>query len=244
MAWNIKVMFEQFLDRNPYLKTISPKIEKQTINLNWREIFSDQIMLSKRTGKRIRRVLRFVRVFGGTMVLSYCVGTTVFNMIGYPAQVNGKSMQPALNFPIPTKKMNILGYDFNSDWVFVNCWRAKQFNLRCGDVVVLVSPKDPTDNVIKRIVAMEGDLVLPHNHADQYDMVHIPTGHCWVEGDNWTNSVDSNKYGPVALGLVFGVATHILWPPYRWQTLGPDLPPGCEERIVRSRSNSSKTSRR
>jgi hypothetical protein len=24
-------------------------------------------------------------------------------------------------------------------------------------------------------------------------------GHCWVEGDNWDNSVDSNKYGPISM---------------------------------------------
>lgn len=231
MAWNIRVKLEQFIDRNPYLKTISPKIDKQ---FNWREMVSDQLTMSLRTGKRLRRMYRFVRVFGGTMVFSYCVGTTVFNMIGYPAQVNGKSMQPSLNFPLPSKKFNILGYDFNSDWVFVNCWRAKQFDLHRGEVVVLVSPKDPTDNVIKRIVGLDGDLILPHDHAYQHDMVRVPEGHCWVEGDNWSNSVDSNKYGPVPQGLVFGVATRILWPPYRWQVLEAHLPPGSEERVVRN----------
>ena len=32
--------------------------------------------------------------------------------------------------------------------------------------------------------------------------VHIPRGHCWVEGDNRENTVDSNEFGPVPLALI------------------------------------------
>lgn len=32
----------------------------------------------------------------------------------------------------------------------------------------------------------------------------MPEGHCWVLGDNLTESRDSRTYGPVPLGLVKG----------------------------------------
>ena len=50
-------------------------------------------------------------------------------------------------------------------------------------------------------------------------LIRIPKGHVWVQGDNLHNTVDSNKYGPVSLGLVVGVATHIVWPLGRIQRL-------------------------
>lgn len=226
---NIRVMVEQLLD-----KAISPMMERQYVNM--RELLRAEVGWFKSgfSGRKLVIVGRIIRSFSSTLVAGYCVGTTLFNMVGYPAQVNGKSMQPSLNFPASPARTGFLGYDLNSDWVFVNCWRAKKFEVTRGEVVVLVSPKDPTDNVIKRVVALEGDTVRPHSafyqrNLDDQSKVKIPSGHCWVEGDNWTNSVDSNKYGPVPLGLVFGVATHIVWPPHRWQEM--EVRPMDQERL-------------
>jgi hypothetical protein len=58
-------------------------------------------------------------------------------------------------------------------------------------------PDKPERTVIKRIVALEGDVVqtrapYPETH------VRIPRGHCWVEGDELFHSKDSNHYGPVS----------------------------------------------
>jgi len=32
----------------------------------------------------------------------------------------------------------------------------------------------------------------------QNDVVKIPEGHCWVEGDNPASSMDSRSFGPVS----------------------------------------------
>lgn len=49
-------------------------------------------------------------------------------------------------------------------------------------------------HMIKRITGMPGDWIsLPYS----YDAVKVPEGHCWVEGDNPTNSLDSRSFGPV-----------------------------------------------
>lgn len=60
------------------------------------------------------------------------------------------------------------------------------------------SPDDPEKSLVKRIIALEGDLVKPRpNSRSRGQMIKIPKGHCWVEGDNWASSRDSNTFGPV-----------------------------------------------
>jgi len=154
--------------------------------------------------KGVNGVLRLSR-FGLQTVkfclLGWCVGHTVIHLVGYPAQVTGRSMQPTLR---------------DMDMVWVNCWRARSSNLSRGDVVVYVSPKNPNDHLIKRLKAVEGTVVKTRKDERR---VTVPEGHIWVEGDNAKNTVDSNDYGPVSKALVFGVATRIIWPPSRCQPL-------------------------
>ncbi len=59
----------------------------------------------------------------------------------------------------------------------------------------------------------QGDVVETKGYFKR--QVEIPTGHCWVEGDNHGHSLDSNVFGPVALGLIKSKATYIVWPPKR-----------------------------
>lgn len=56
------------------------------------------------------------------------------------------------------------------------------------------------------------------------DIVRVPAGHCWIEGDHTGHSMDSNNFGPVSLGLVTAKATCIVWPPSRWQCIQTFLP--------------------
>lgn len=197
-------------------------------------------------------------------VAGFCVGYTCISMVGYPACVSGKSMQPSFNpKPRPTVwtfytasppedpfcnssweentwwtlregESDVVMDLWIQDWVWVSTWRARKFDLSQGDVVVYNSPKDPCDYIIKRVIALEGDIV----SSDRYHQPHvrIPEGHLWLEGDNWDNSVDSNKYGPVSKGLVFGVASHIVWPPSRWQRLNMEVldPRLHPERVISS----------
>jgi signal peptidase I len=84
------------------------------------------------------------------------------------------------------------------DWVFVNCWAVRNHQFTRGDIVVLISPKDPYDYIIKRLVGLEGD-VFVNSNFNPAAAVTVGKGSCWVEGDNLKNSVDSNSnYGPVS----------------------------------------------
>ena len=62
---------------------------------------------------------------------------------------------------------------------------------------------------------MPGD-VLYRRHAFEDrrpgDIVKVPRGHLWVEGDNQHNSNDSNAFGAVPAGLVEARVDLKLWP--------------------------------
>ena len=51
------------------------------------------------------------------------------------------------------------------------------------------------------------------------DVVVIPAGHCWVEGDNKETSIDSRRYGPVSVGLIFAKVTWVIYPFHRIRQL-------------------------
>lgn len=69
---------------------------------------------------------------------------------------------------------------------------------------------------------VSGDIVRTLGY--KREVLRIPEGHCWVEGDHTGHSLDSNNFGPVSLGLVIAKATYIVWPPSRWQCIKRTLP--------------------
>src|SRR5205814_9307659 len=60
------------------------------------------------------------------------------------------------------------------------------------------SPSNPEKIAIKRVVALEGDIV--HTRPPYpYPRAEVPTGHLWVEGDEGgRQTIDSNQFGPVS----------------------------------------------
>lgn len=164
-----------------------------------------------------------------TGLVTFCVMETATSLYGYPAFITGKSMQPEFNSPthgmpreswLSSWMSSFVRFDL--DWIWVSRWKARHYTFARGDIVVFISPKDPSEYVIKRVIGLEGDIVTMH--CQQPIRVTVPQGHCWVEGDNWSNSVDSTKYGPISKGLIFGVATHVIWPAHKWRKLGEGIP--------------------
>lgn len=54
------------------------------------------------------------------------------------------------------------------------------------------SPTNHKEKLVKRLIGLPGDFI--HTH---YDVIVVPEGHCWVEGDNLAFSLDSRSLGPV-----------------------------------------------
>ncbi|CAO1407249.1 unnamed protein product [Diamesa serratosioi] len=139
------------------------------------------------------------------LLLGLPVGVTIIDTLGYVARVDGDSMKPTFN---------PLG---NSDYVFLSKFSARNYEVNRGEIVSLISPKDPEQKIIKRVVGTSGDVIQTLGFKEKY--VKIPQGYFWIEGDNSSNSLDSNTFGPCSLGLLTAKATHIVWPPNRWQRL-------------------------
>lgn len=121
-------------------------------------------------------------------------------------------MQPCLN-PVDAT---------TTDYVFLSRFAVRNLEIQRGDVVSLISPKNPEQKLIKRVVGLQGDLITTLGYKTQY--VTVPEGHAWIEGDHTGNSLDSNYFGPISLGLITAKATYILWPPHRFQKLDSTLP--------------------
>ncbi|EGP83781.1 uncharacterized protein MYCGRDRAFT_62954, partial [Zymoseptoria tritici IPO323] len=126
--------------------------------------------------------------------------------------INGSSMSPTLSPDFATTAAR--------DLVLWNKAYPTR-RLRRGDVVLFASSTDPEETVVKRVVALPGDLNPAARRWDiMYDQgrgkVQIPQGHLWVEGDNWRMTRDSHMYGPVSRALVKGKAVGILWPAGRF----------------------------
>ena len=64
--------------------------------------------------------------------------------------------------------------------------------------------------MIKRVVGLEGDVIKTKGSNQSY--VTVPQGFCWIEGENHSQSMDSNFFGPVPLGLITAKAQFIVWP--------------------------------
>lgn len=135
------------------------------------------------------------------------VAVAFVDCVAYVAKVEGVSMQPELN-PEP---------EAFSDYVLLNRWASRSCDVQRGEVVAIKSPRDPQQKLIKRVVALEGDTVRTLGYRER--LVTVPRGHFWLEGDNHAHSLDSNRFGPVALGLLVARASHRVWPPSRWGRL-------------------------
>lgn len=167
--------------------------------------------------QRVRPYINVLGMFTRGFVIGVPVVITFVDYVGSVKGVTGISMQPTLN-PNPRH---------SSDVVLVNSWAVRRFEgINRGDIVTLTDPTDPDAALIKRVIALEGDRVRSINYKKK--IVKIPKGHCWVEGDNHSHSHDSNSFGPVAVGLIQGKATRIVWPPKRWQRLEKVT---CDERL-------------
>jgi signal peptidase I len=93
--------------------------------------------------------------------------------------------------------------------------------LAVGDVVVVQHPHR-RGTVCKRVLGLPGDQILlyraqnqrfsSNNRFSNSQLLTVPDGHVWLEGDNPNNSADSRSYGPVPAALIQGRVLCRIWP--------------------------------
>ncbi|XP_070120982.1 mitochondrial inner membrane protease subunit 2 isoform X5 [Equus caballus] len=94
-------------------------------------------------------VTRYFKAFCKGFFVAVPVAVTFLDRVACVARVEGASMQPSLN----------PGGSQSSDVVLLNHWKVRNFEVQRGDIVSLVSPKNPEQKIIKRVIALEGDIV-------------------------------------------------------------------------------------
>ncbi|TFK76027.1 LexA/Signal peptidase [Pluteus cervinus] len=135
-------------------------------------------------------------------------GMVLLHYFYTPQVITGRSMQPTLN-PDSSQLWRDVG-------LFDRFSIHTRHSFNRGDIVSLRSPVDPRRMLVKRIVGLEGDFVLPRGPYPE-DAVRVPEGHAWVEGDEGFHSDDSTRFGPVPLALVDSKLVMLLWP---WSRTG------------------------
>jgi signal peptidase I len=137
-------------------------------------------------------------------------------------QVTGVAMQPALS-PDQVVLVNMLAYLLSGP--------AR------GDVIVFHNPADPSEDFIKRVLALPGDTVQMTAEAVLVDGIRLKEpyitqslnprlftltlqpGHYFVAGDNRPYSSDSRSWGPVPAQDILGKALLICWPLDGWRAI-------------------------
>lgn len=143
--------------------------------------------------------------------------TFVFRAVG----VVGESMLPTLS---------------NGDWLLVS---TASSNIDRGDVVVITQPNYTGKSLVKRVIALEGDVVnidfymgivsvngktlkeeyILEPTAKEFDVefpLTVPEGQVFVLGDNRNNSMDSRsaKIGCIDKDYILGVAQYKILPKF------------------------------
>lgn len=161
---------------------------------------------------------RLVREIIETIVLT----VLMFLIIRLAVQnftIDGHSMEPTLH---------------NLELILVDKWSYHFHAPTRGDVIVFVAPPNPSEDYIKRVIGLPGDVVTvnnttvsvngkqlnevyvkPQNQGNQYpsftNMV-IPQGAYFVLGDNRAGSSDSRDWGCVPQKNIVGRAALVYWP--------------------------------
>ncbi len=131
--------------------------------------------------------------------------------------ISGHSMEPTLH---------------DGERVVVDKIRPAIGELQRGDLVIFVSPEDPSKNLIKRIIAIEGDevelvgdKVFINGEPIEENYIHrtlfpdrpgevtiVKPDHFFMLGDNRPQSRDSRQFGLIPGQLIRGRVVLRLWP--------------------------------
>ncbi len=166
--------------------------------------------------KRYRLIREIIETIVLTILMFLVIRFAVQNF-----NIEGTSMEPSLH---------------NTELILVDKWSYLFHTPDRGDVIVFVAPPDPTQDYIKRIIAVPGDVLTIHdttvivdgvtlnepyvaqqNQGNPYafkiinNMV-IPPNDYFVLGDNRGGSSDSRNWGFVPRANIVGRAALVYWP--------------------------------
>jgi len=164
--------------------------------------------------KRYRLVREIIETLVLTILMFMVIRLAVQNF-----NIDGMSMEPGLH---------------NQELILVDKWTYLFHTPARGDVIVFVAPPNPTQDYIKRIIGVPGDVISIHdttvivngvplkdafvdprrqgNPYGSFTNRVVPAGAFFVLGDNRGGSSDSRDWGCVPKQNVIGRAALVYWP--------------------------------
>lgn len=143
------------------------------------------------------------------VILYFLIDTVVGRV-----RVENISMQPTLH---------------EGQFLLVNKLAYRIGDFQRGDIVVFHYPRNPSEDYIKRVIGLPGDIVTIENGQvmvnsnilnepyisappDYANTWQVPEGQIFVLGDNRNQSSDSHSWGYVPTDYVVGKAMIVYWP--------------------------------
>jgi signal peptidase I len=163
-------------------------------------------------------VIETLLIVGAAFAIAMLVQTFMFRITG----ILQTSMLPTID---------------PGDRIIVNCLTYQYREPRPGEIVVVHDPLDDKKDIIKRVIALGGDVievdsgvlyvngkVVDEPYVINKDVVKgqarftVPDDYVYVMGDNRPVSGDSRDFGPVAESEIIGKVICVMWPIGHWKT--------------------------
>ena len=175
-----------------------------------------------------KKIGEYIRVIGTSLILVFIIRTSLVQAYKIPSG----SMIPTL---LIGDHLLANKFIYGPQIPFV---KKRLFNLvkpQKGDIIIFPSPEDPSKDLIKRVVAVEGDLIeerdkqilingksmdepyaqhIDNSLSDQRDNFGpylVPKGKLFAMGDNRDQSYDSRFWGYVDTKNIKGKALILYW---------------------------------
>jgi signal peptidase I len=166
--------------------------------------------------KRYRLVREVIETIALTVLMFLVIRFAVQNF-----NIEGHSMEPSLH---------------DQELILVDKWTYLFRPPARGDVIVFIAPPQPSQDYIKRVIGLPGDVITiqnntvivdsvalketyvdPRNQGNTIEDRHIvnmvvPPNDYFVLGDNRANSSDSRVWGFVPKQNIIGRAALVYWP--------------------------------
>ncbi len=163
---------------------------------------------------------QFLRDLVETLLLAIVLYVGI-NALSARVRVDGMSMQPTLE---------------NGEFILINRIPYKFWDIERGDIIVFHHPVDQTQELIKRVIGLPGDIIIIKDKQvllngialqEQYIAASpvydgqwlVPNRSVFVLGDNRNDSSDSHSWGMLPMENIVGKAVLIYWPPPQWAVI-------------------------
>ena len=176
----------------------------------------------------------------GSIISGSIIGYLAFDTnVAAIRKIEGPSMSPTLNANEYTEEKLKDRDEANPvrDPILYNdlVWFSRKFVLKRGDIVYVADPKRQNNTLVKRVIGLPGDKIVPLGfNQEKKDPIILSRNQIWIESDSGGFKFrDSNNFGPVHIKTVQGKAAYVINPfKFRFKTLESKVPEDPMSRLT------------